>query len=403
MLKMEKTWRWFGPNDHITLDNLVQMGMEGVVTALHHLPIGVIWSKEEILKFKNMIEAKGLRWSVVESLPVSEDIKLCTPLRDLHINNYRESLKNLGECGIDTVCYNFMPVLDWCRTSLKYTHKGGGEGLYFDYITFVAFDVFMLQRPSAADDYSTDILEQAEKLFKSLTRQEVDNLVYNIIVVTQGFVNGVIDGSVKDPKKLFLEYIARYKNITKEQYRQNMKAFIDDVVPTCEEYNVNLCVHPDDPPYPVLGMPRIICCADDLRWLRKANTSLRNGITFCTGSLSGRPDNDLPAIAREFAEAIHFVHLRNTQFTGPKSFYESGHLYGSLNMPAIVETLLIEQLRRVKEGRSDIRMPFRPDHGIRILNDLDHDIYNAGYPLNGRLRGLAEIDGLQTGIAYKID
>ncbi|MCQ2375444.1 MAG: mannonate dehydratase [Salinivirgaceae bacterium] len=401
-MALEKTWRWFGPNDKITLDMLVQMGVEGVVTALHHLPIGVVWTKEEIMKLKNEIESHGLRWSVVESLPVSEDIKICGPNREQHIANYKESLKNLGECGIDTVCYNFMPVLDWCRTSLTYKHNGGGEGLYFDYYTFVAFDVFMLERPNAKADYDAETLQKAEAIFKSLSKEDVDKLVYNIIVVTQGFVNGVIDGSVKDPKGLFLEYISKYKNITKEQYRANMKAFIDDVVPTCEQYNVNLCVHPDDPPFPVLGMPRIVGCADDLRWLRQANPSLRNGITYCTGSLSGRPDNDLVAIAEEFADAIHFVHLRNTQFIGFKSFYESGHLKGSLDMPGIVNALLKEQHRRIAEGRKDIRMPFRPDHGIRILTDLDNDIYNAGYPLCGRMRGLSEISGLMAGIEYNM-
>ncbi len=241
-------------------------------------------------------------------------------------------------------------------------------------------------------------------VFPKFSPEKCEELTYIIIVLTQGFVNGVIDGTVKDPKALFLQYISTYKDIDKEKLRANMKAFLDDVIPTCEKYNVNLCVHPDDPPYPVLGMPRIIGCMEDLEWLRKANPSIRNGITFCTGSLSGRPDNDLVAIAEKFADAIHFVHLRNTQHLDDFSFYESGHLKGSLDMPAIVEALLKEQHRRIKEGRKDIRMPFRPDHGIRILNDLDADknIYNAGYPLCGRMRGLAEIAGLMTGIEYNM-
>ncbi len=399
---LEKTWRWFGPNDKISLDYLVQMGVEGVVTALHHLPIGVVWEKDEIMKLKNMIESKGLRWSVVESLPVSEDIKTKGKNYTLHIENYKKSLKNLGECGIDTVCYNFMPVLDWTRTELNFTHKGGGKGLYFHYPTFAAFDIFILNRENADQDYPQDIVKEAEEIYKKMTQKEIDDLVYVIIVLTQGFVNGVIDGSVKDPKKVFMEYISTYKNIGRDDLRHNLKDFIDEMVPVCEEYNVNLCIHPDDPPYPVLGMPRILGCADDIRWLRQANPSLRNGLTFCTGSLSGRRENDLPAIAKEFADSIHFVHLRNTQHLSDRSFYESGHLYGSLDMPKIVEILLREQHRRIAEGRKDVRMPFRPDHGIRLLTDLDNDIYNVGYPLIGRMRGLCEIDGLQHGIGHAL-
>jgi mannonate dehydratase len=319
-------------------------------------------------------------------------------MRDRHIENYRRTIRNLGECGIDTVCYNFMPVLDWCRTILDYPHVGGGIGLCFDYPTFVAFDVFILKRPGAAADYSAEDLEQAGKAFAAMTPDEARTLSYNIIVVTQGFINGVIDGSVSDPEKLFLEYISCYKEIDRERYRSHLKYFIDSLIPVCEEYDVNLCIHPDDPPYPILGMPRIMGCADDMEWLENANPSLKNGITFCTGSLSGRHDNDLPYMAARFGERIHFAHLRNTRYTGYKSFYESGHLYGSLDMPAIVEALMREQRRRVAAGRKDIRIPVRPDHGIRILNDLDCDCYNIGYPLNGRLRGIAELDGLMVGI-----
>ncbi|MBO4560496.1 MAG: mannonate dehydratase [Bacteroidaceae bacterium] len=397
-MKLEKAWRWFGHNDAVTLDHLVQMGIEGVVTALHHIPTGQVWPKDEILALKSQIESKGMRWSVVESVPVSEAIKTAGADRDKHIENYRQTLRNLGECGIDTVCYNFMPVLDWCRTILDYPQPGGGIGLCFDYPTFVAFDVFILKRPGAADDYTPEDLAQAEKVFARMTPDEARTLSYNIIVVTQGFINGVIDGSVTDPEKLFLEYIARYKDIGRDTYRENLKYFIDRLVPVCEEYNVNLCIHPDDPPYPILGMPRIMGCADDMEWLEKANHSLRNGITFCTGSLSGRHDNDLPDMAARFGERIHFAHLRNTRYTGYKSFYESGHLYGNLDMPAIVEALMREQRRRVAEGRKDVRIPVRPDHGIRILNDLDADRYNIGYPLNGRMRGIAELDGLMVGI-----
>lgn len=397
-MKLEKAWRWFGHTDAVTLDNLVQMGIEGVVTALHHIPTGKVWPKSEILQLKDEIESKGMRWSVVESVPVSEAIKTGAPERETDIENFRSTIRNLGECGIDTVCYNFMPVLDWCRTILDYPQPGGGIGLCFDYPTFVAFDVFILKRPGARDDYSQEDLDQAEKVFQKMTQDEARRLSYNIIVVTQGFINGVIDGSVQNPEKLFLEYIARYKDIDRDCYRENLKYFLDKVIPVCEEVGVNMCIHPDDPPYPILGMPRIMGCSDDMEWLERANPSLRNGITFCTGSLSGRHDNDLPSMAACFGERIHFAHLRNTRYTGYKSFYESGHLYGSLDMPAIVEALMREQLRRVGEGRNDIRIPIRPDHGIRILNDLEQDRYNIGYPLNGRMRGIAELDGLMVGI-----
>ncbi len=397
-MKLEKAWRWFGKSDAVTLDHLVQMDIEGVVTALHHIPTGEVWPREEILAVKSEIESRGMRWSVVESVPVSEQIKTAGPMRDRHIENYRRTIRNLGECGIDTVCYNFMPVLDWCRTILDYPHVGGGIGLCFDYPTFVAFDVFILKRPGAAADYSAEDLEQAGKAFAAMTPDEARTLSYNIIVVTQGFINGVIDGSVSDPEKLFLEYISYYKEIDRERYRSHLKYFIDSLIPVCEEYDVNLCIHPDDPPYPILGMPRIMGCTDDMEWLENANPSLKNGITICTGSLSGRHDNDLPYMAARFGERIHFAHLRNTRYTGYKSFYESGHLYGSLDMPAIVEALMREQRRRVAAGRKDIRIPVRPDHGIRILNDLDCDCYNIGYPLNGRLRGIAELDGLMVGI-----
>ena len=397
-MKLEKAWRWFGKSDAVTLDHLVQMDIEGVVTALHHIPTGEVWPREEILAVKSEIESRGMRWSVVESVPVSEQIKTAGPMRDRHIENYRRTIRNLGECGIDTVCYNFMPVLDWCRTILDYPHVGGGIGLCFDYPTFVAFDVFILKRPGAAADYSAEDLEQAGKAFAAMTPDEARTLSYNIIVVTQGFINGVIDGSVSDPEKLFLEYISCYKKIDRERYRSHLKYFIDSLIPVCEEYDVNLCIHPDDPPYPILGMPRIMGCTDDMEWLENANPSLKNGITFCTGSLSGRHDNDLPYMAARFGERIHFAHLRNTRYTGYKSFYESGHLYGSLDMPAIVEALMREQRRRIAAGRKDIRIPVRPDHGIRILNDLDCDCYNIGYPLNGRLRGIAELDGLMVGI-----
>jgi len=397
-MKLEKTWRWFGANDPITLDMLAQMGVEGVITALHHIPNGEVWDKEEILKVKRAIEAKGMRWSVVESLPVSEGIKICTSDRPRLIANYQQSVKNLGECGIDTICYNFMPVLDWARTNLHYQLPNGGESMYFDFPTFIAFDVYILKRPNAENDYPAELLKKAKEIFKNMSEKEAEKLAYNIIVVTQGFIDGVIDGSIKNYKGLFLEFIDRYKGYDKNRMRENLKAFLDDIIPVAEKAGVRFAIHPDDPPFPVLGLPRIIGQLEDFEWLFETNPSPNNGVTFCAGSLSARKENNLLEIIEKTATRIHFVHLRNTQMLSDCSFYESGHLNGTQNMTALVTALLKEQKRRIESGRKDARIPVRPDHGIRILDDFNHK-YNPGYPLIGRLKGLAELDGLMTGIS----
>lgn len=396
-MALEKTWRWFGEKDPITLDMLVQMGVEGVITALHHIPNGEVWSVEEIMKVKTPIEQRGMRWSVVESLPVTEGIKICSNDRPRLIKNYQQSVRNLGSCGIDTICYNFMPVLDWARTDLHYKLNNGGESMYFDFPTFVAFDAYILKRPNAEKDYPASIIAKAKEAYANMSAEEAEELAYNIIVVTQGFIDGVIDGSVSDPKALFLEFIDRYKGYDKQKMRENLKAFLNDIIPVAEESGVKLAIHPDDPPFPVLGLPRIIGQLEDYEWLFKANPSYHNGITFCAGSLSARKENDLVDIIEKCGERIHFVHLRNTQLLDDGSFYESGHLAGSQNMVSIMTALLKEQKKRIKEGRSDIKMPVRPDHGIKMLNDYQNK-YNPGYPLIGRLKGLAELDGLMAGI-----
>ncbi len=400
-MALEKTWRWFGEKDNITLEMLQQMGVEGVVTALHHIPNGEVWPIEEILKVKNVIEKHGMRWSVVESLPVSEGIKICSYDRERLIKNYQQSVRNLGACGIDTICYNFMPVLDWARTDLHYKLENGGESMYFDFPTFVAFDIFILKRPGAELDYPAAIIEKAKGVFDNMSAEEAETLAHNIIVVTQGFIDGVIDGSIPDYKGLFLEFIDRYKGYDKTKMRQNLKAFLDDIIPVAEEAGVRLAIHADDPPFPVLGLPRIIGQLEDYEWLFKANPSPNNGITFCAGSLSARKENDLEQIIEKTAERIHFVHLRNTCLLEDGSFYESGHLMGSQNMAKLVTALLKEQKRRISEGRKDTNMPVRPDHGIKILSDYENS-YNPGYPLIGRLKGLAELDGLMYGIAQFI-
>lgn len=396
-MALEKSWRWFGAKDNVTLSDLKQMGVDGVVTALHHIKNGEIWPVDEIMKVKTDIEQHGMRWSVVESLPVPEGIKTKSTDWDRLIHNYRESVRNLGSCGIDTVCYNFMPALDWVRTDLHYTLPSGGEVMYFDFPTFVAFDAFILKRPDAVNDYPEAIVNLAEKIAARMTAEEAERLAYNIIVVTQGFINGAVDGSQPDYKRVFLEYISRYGDIDHARLRSHLSGFLKAIVPVAEQAGVRLCVHPDDPPFPVLGLPRIVSTEDDLAWICNQVDSVSNGITFCTGSLSVRRENDLAGMVKRLGHRIHFSHLRNNLFSSNGCFYESGHLDGSIDMYPIVKNLLEEQRRRIDEGREDVRMPFRPDHGIKMLDDFSRNA-NPGYPLIGRLRGLAEISGLMVGI-----
>jgi mannonate dehydratase len=396
-MSLEKAWRWFGAKDSVTLSDLKQMGIEGVVTALHHIPNGEVWPVDEIMKVKNAIEAHGMRWTVVESLPVSEGIKIKSADRPRLIKNYCESLKNLGQCGIDTVCYNFMPVLDWVRTDLHYTLPSGGEVMYFDFPTFVAFDAFILNRPGAENDYPADIVAKARELRAKMTDEEADKLAYNIIIVTQGFIDGVVDPTVADYKKAFLKFIDTYKDIDRDQLRQHLKDFLTDVVPVAEANGVNLCIHPDDPPFPVLGLPRIVSTKEDLEWITKAYDSISNGITFCTGSLSVRSNDYLLDIIKSVGSRIHFLHLRNNVLLPDGCFHEFGHIHGCVDMYAVMKALLEEQQRRIREGRKDVRMPVRPDHGIKLLDDWNRQA-NPGYPLIGRMKGLAELSGLEMGI-----
>ncbi|MDR1666369.1 MAG: mannonate dehydratase [Bacteroidales bacterium] len=397
---LEKTWRWFGQNDPVTLNDLKQMGVEGVVTSLHHIPPGEVWPVEEIRRVQQETEKHGLYWSVVESLPVAEGIKIRSKDSERLTDNYRQSLRNLAACGIDTVCYNFMPVLDWARTHLQYKNKQGGETMLFDFPTFAAFDIYILGRENAQADYPDAMLQKAEQLALKMTETEKETLAHNIIVVTQAFIHGsVSDG--KDYRQRFLDYLKTYRDIGKEQLIQHLSLFLNNVIPVAEETGIRMCIHPDDPPFPLLGLPRIASTVDDLLHILAQNRSLSNGIAFCTGSLSGRPDNDLTAMAQQLADRTHFIHLRNTARLTSDSFYESGHLSGSVDMYAVVKILLQEQIRRKKAGWNNFRMPFRPDHGIRILDDFSRQS-NPGYPLVGRLKGLAEIDGLQTAISRQL-
>lgn len=400
-MALEKTWRWFGRKDSVPLAYLRQMGVEGVVTALHHIPAGEVWAEEEIRNLKSEIEHHGMRWSVVESLPVAEGIKIHSADYPRLIANYRQSLRNLGACGIDTVCYNFMPVLDWARTDLHYKNERGGESMLFDYPTFAAFDIHILKRPGAEESYDDDVRREADAIIRRLTEDEKEELAHNIIIVTQAFINGAVDANATDYKQQFLNYLLTYKDIGKEELRANLSAFLHDVVPVAEEAGVRLCIHADDPPFPLLGLPRIASTLEDLQWIVRRYDSVSNGVTFCTGSLSAREDNDLVEMARALSPRIHFIHLRNTVSLRGRSFYESDHLAGSVDMFSVIKVLLEEQAARIKAGRRDTRMPFRPDHGIRILGDYSRAA-NPGYPLYGRLKGLAEIDGMQQAIGRMI-
>lgn len=373
------------------------MGVEGVVTSLHHIPAGEIWTIEEISRVRDEIERYGMRWSVVESLPVCEEIKTASSNRTQLLNNYKQSLRNLGACGIDTVCYNFMPVLDWARTDLHFKNLQGGESMLFDYPTFAAFDIYILKRAGAAQEYKEPVLSLAKKISEKLSDAEKEELAHNIIIVTQAFIHGVIEEG-SDYKQQFLHYLKTYDTINKEQLRKHLSDFLQAVIPVAEEAGIRMCIHPDDPPFPLLGLPRIAGTTEDLLWIINAYKSPANGITFCTGSLSARADNNLTAMVRKLAPDIHFIHLRNTSLLPDNSFYESGHLNGSVDMYAVVKTLLEEQIRRKQTGRKDTRMPFRPDHGIRILDDYTRTS-NPGYPLIGRLKGFAEISGLEMAIA----
>jgi mannonate dehydratase len=396
-MAFEKTWRWFGEKDSVTQADMKQMGIEGVVTALHHIPNGEIWTVDEILKVRTLIEEHGMRWSVVESLPVSEGIKTRSADCSRLIANYCESLRNLGKCGIDTVTYNFMPVLDWVRTNLHYRLPSGGEVMYFDYPEFVAFDAFILGRPGAENDYPPAIAEKARKKYVSMTAEEAETLARNIILVSQGFIDGIVDSSEPDYKKAFLRHIEEYSDIDHEKLRLHLSGFLKEVVPVAAEYGINLCIHPDDPPFPVLGLPRIVSTPDDIEFIMNQYDSLSNGFVFCTGSLSVVNNDSLEKIIESYGHRIHFLHLRNNVLLPDYCFHEYGHISGCVDMYGVMDLLLREQHRRIREGRRDTRMPLRADHGIKMLDDYNREA-NPGYPLIGRMRGLAELTGLETGI-----
>ncbi len=380
---MKKTWRWFGKNDRITLSDLRQIGVQGIVTALHHIPNGKIWPLEEILDLKQYIENSGLEWSVVESLPVSESIKYAGPDRDQLIENYKISLANLGKAGVTTVCYNFMPVIDWIRTDLMRKQDDGTYTLYFDLIRFAYFDVYILGRKDAEKDYSPEVMQQVHELDKTITQEEKDDLIYTIIVKTQGFINGNIREGEQAPVAVFNRLLDNYKGIDKQRLRENLKYFLEQVIPVAEEYGINMCIHPDDPPFAVLGLPRIVTDKADIEWFLNAVDNVHNGLTFCAGSLSAGIHNDVPELAKKFVSRTHFVHLRSTDVLSNGDFMEASHLGGRGH--------LLELVRIFEKEDRDI--PMRVDHGPLMLADIGKD-YNPGYSFLGRMKALAEVSGM---------
>jgi len=384
---MEKTWRWFGKKDKIKLNMLRQIGVEGIVSALHDIPNGEVWSLEAINDYKNYIESFGLRWSVVESLAVSESIKYGGEDRDLLIENYIKSLENLGKAGVKTVCYNFMPVLDWARTDLYFQWADGSSSLYFDKAKFAYFEIHILKREGAEKDYNSDILQKVEQLKNTLTDEDNNDLIDSIIVKTQGFVNGNIKEGDKNPVQLFKNLLALYDGIDKDQLRQNMKYFLGKIMSVCEKWNIQMCVHPDDPPFSLLGLPRIVTNEEDIDWLLNAVDNPHNGLTFCTGSLSAGLQNDVPKLAQKYAHRTKFVHLRSTNVFENGDFIEANHLEG--------RGKLIEVIKIFEKENPDL--PMRVDHGRLLTDDIEKG-YNPGYSFLGRMLALGQIEGVMAAV-----
>jgi mannonate dehydratase len=388
---MEKTWRWFGKNDKIKLNMLRQIGVEGIVSALHDIPNGEVWPLDAINDYKNNIESFGLRWSVVESLAVSEAIKYGGENRDQLIENYIQSLENLGKAGITTVCYNFMPVLDWARTDLFYQWEDGSSSLYFDKAKFAYFEIHILHRKGAENDYNSEILQKVEQLKNTLTEDDNNDLIDSIIVKTQGFVNGNIKEGDQNPVAIFKSLLSLYDGIDKDQLRQNMKYFLEKIMPVCEKWNIQMCVHPDDPPFSLLGLPRIVTNEEDIDWLLNAVDNPHNGLTFCTGSLSAGLQNDVPKLAQKYARRTKFVHLRSTNVFENGDFIEAHHLGG--------RGKLIEVIKIFEKENSDL--PMRVDHGRLLTDDIDKG-YNPGYSFLGRMLALGQIEGVMAAVQNEL-
>ncbi|WP_261511830.1 mannonate dehydratase [Chryseobacterium paludis] len=389
---MEKTWRWFGKKDNIKLNMLRQIGVQGIVSALHDIPNGEIWPLEAINEYKEYIESFGLRWSVVESLAVSESIKYGGEDRDHLIANYIISLGNLGKAGVKTVCYNFMPVLDWARTDLYHKWEDGSSSLYFDKAKFAYFEIHILEREGAEKEYSSEILDKVRELKNTLTDKDNNDLIDSVIVKTQGFVNGNIKEDDQNPVAIFKKLLLLYDGIGKDQLRENMKYFLEKIMPVCEEYNIQMCVHPDDPPFSLLGLPRIITCEEDIDWFLNAVDNPHNGLTFCTGSLSAGLQNDVPKLAQKYASRTKFVHLRSTNVFPNGDFIEANHLEG--------RGKIVEIVRIFEKENPDL--PMRIDHGKLLTDDIDKG-YNPGYSFLGRMLALGQIEGVMASVQMELE
>lgn len=387
---MKECFRWYGANDPVPLAHIRQAGASGIVTALHHIYDGSPWPEADLLRQKAMINDAGLDWTVVESIPVHNSIKIGSPERDRYIGWYKDSLRAVAGVGVETVCYNFMPVLDWTRTELRHPMPNGALALRFDAVDFAAYDIFILQRPGASASYSPEQAAAAETRKATMSDEKAERIERNLIA-------GLPASERQYDRSLFLRALADYQGMTAEDLHAHLAYFLREIVPVAEECGIRLCIHPDDPAFPLFGLPRIVSTAADARRILAAAESPANGLTFCTGSYGTRADNDLVAMVREFGSRIHFAHLRNVTREPDGSFHEADHLGGSSDMPAVVIALLDEQVRRQSEGRADWQIPLRPDHGHLMADDLDKDRINPGYSLIGRLRGLAELRGVMHG------
>lgn len=397
MQKLEQTFRWFGPQDEVTLADIKQTGATGIVTALHHITCGEVWELDEIIERKKIIENAGLNWSVIESINIHESIKIGAPDRDFWIEKYIESIKNVSSQGLKIICYNFMPVLDWTRTHLDFRLKDNSSALRYDAVALAAFELFILKREDVEKEFNSIQKEKAEKYFLQLSAEEKETLKNTIMAGLPG------TDEVFTPEE-FKVHLKKYQDIDAIKLKENLAYFLKSIIPAAEKEGVKMCIHPDDPPFPILGLPRVVCNEKDLFDVVNACPSPSNGITFCTGSLGANPANNLPEMVKNLGKHIHFLHLRNVKREADGSFFEAEHLNGDNDMAAIMNNVIEEQLSRVAEGRLDIAIPMRPDHGHKILDDFKRNTY-PGYSVIGRMKGLAELRGLEYGLrrANKID